>query len=129
MPIWLGTPAGDDHPRLEFKRAGHIVLVAHQRLLEALAGNARGEVERPAPSVLEEVRNQVVIEVVDLLLFALFGLGAGALVGPEAALVVANGRGDAGRAQLLPQGLGDNGLASTVYPQFGLFLQRVLVTP
>ena len=77
----LANPLGLPHADMA-RHARQVARVASERCPEALTGNARGEVERPTPSVLKEVGNQVIVEVVDVLVFALFALGAGGLVRP-----------------------------------------------
>ena len=48
------TEVSDDHPGSEPKYVRNIVFVASKRCLEALSGDARRKVKRPAPSIFVE---------------------------------------------------------------------------
>lgn len=61
--------------------------MAGQRRLETFPGNARGEMKGSAPSEFEEVRDQVIVEIVDFLAVGLSGFRSSALGQPEALFV------------------------------------------
>ena len=84
---------GDDHSWCEPELVRQKLLVARQRCLEALTGNARGKVKRPAPAKLKEIRDHVIVEIVDRGEVA--DPRSVALVKLEAAFVFANRRRDA----------------------------------
>ena len=88
----------------------NIVLVASKRCLEALSGDVRRKVKRPAPSIFVEIRNQVVVEIGEigeLLVVASYTLQSAAFGFLGAIFVFAKGRSDTGSLLYVLQKVGE----------------------
>ena len=87
---------GDDHSGSKFEYLRQIALVAGNRFLEALSGDAGRKMKGPAPSIFVEIRDQVVVEVGVRLVVSTSTLQSAALGFLKDILVFADGRSDTG---------------------------------